>query len=609
MGLTLVFTESATLTASTPATATVTVSGTPPNATVNVSYDQPATVEVSTGLPGPGATVSVGTVTTLNADSPATVTNSGSTTNAVFDFGIPQGIPGIQGVQGIPGLAATVSVGSTATLPAGYNATVTNSGTSSAAVLNFSIPRGEPGSSGSAATIALGSVNTGSPGSSVIITNSGNPSAAIFNFTIPRGDTGQTGQTGQTGPQGIQGIPGPIGPTGVVYATAPLSYNSGTQSLSIDLSAYATQSWATSHFYPSSSNPAGYITSSALSGYATQTWVTSQGYLLPASLSGYATQSWVGAQGFITATYLSPYLLSSTAASTYAIIAASVPVGGTTGQVLAKSSATDYALTWVTPSSGGGAAWGSITGTLSSQTDLQTALNGKYSTSNPAGYITSSALSPYLLSSTASTTYAPIAAKVPTGGSTGQVLTKSSGTDYATSWTTPAVGDKYYTTSTTTLSVSNGSKTLTVATGLSYTTQQDIIIAYDSAHHMHAVVTSYNPTTGILVADVAQHTGTGTFSLWTVNVGGISSVAEWGLITGTLSNQTDLQSALDAKLDVTTAASTYQTIAGMSDYLTTASASSTYYPLSNPDNYIPDAPNDGNTYLRQSAAWTQLNII
>ena len=45
---------------------------------------------------------------------------------------------------------------------------------------------------------------------------------------------------------------------------------------------------------------------------------------------------------------------------------------------------------------GEGGTWGSIVGTLSNQTDLQTALNGKYSTSNPAGYITSSALSPYL---------------------------------------------------------------------------------------------------------------------------------------------------------------------------------------------------------------------
>ena len=49
------------------------------------------------------------------------------------------------------------------------------------------------------------------------------------------------------------------------------------------------------------------------------------------------------------------------------------------------------------PGSGGvgGGTWGSITGTLSNQTDLQNALNLKYDASNPAGYITSSALSGY----------------------------------------------------------------------------------------------------------------------------------------------------------------------------------------------------------------------
>ena len=58
---------------------------------------------------------------------------------------------------------------------------------------------------------------------------------------------------------------------------------------------------------------------------------------------------------------------------------------------------------------GVGGTWGSITGTLSSQTDLQTALDGKYSTTNPSGFITSAALSPYLLSSTAASTYQTIA--------------------------------------------------------------------------------------------------------------------------------------------------------------------------------------------------------
>jgi len=41
--------------------------------------------------------------------------------------------------------------------------------------------------------------------------------------------------------------------------------------------------------------------------------------------------------------------------------------------------------TWAVPAGGGGGAWGSITGTLSSQTDLQTALNAKAASSHTHG--------------------------------------------------------------------------------------------------------------------------------------------------------------------------------------------------------------------------------
>lgn len=59
------------------------------------------------------------------------------------------GGPGLPGDQGPPGPAATVAVGSVTTVAAGQPATVTNSGTSSAAVFNFEIPRGEDGPPGS----------------------------------------------------------------------------------------------------------------------------------------------------------------------------------------------------------------------------------------------------------------------------------------------------------------------------------------------------------------------------------------------------------------------------------------------------------------------------
>jgi hypothetical protein len=222
------------------------------------------------------------------------------------------------------------------------------------------------------------------------------------------------------------------------------------------------------------------------------------------------------------------------------------------------------------PGPAGATTWGSITGTLSSQTDLQSALDGKASS----------------------------ARGLPTGGTVGQVLTKNSGSNFDASFATLIPGDRYVTTSTSTLSVSNGTKSLTIGTGLAYTPNQDVTISLTSdptLHHMHGPVVSYNSGTGALVVDVSNHTGSGTFSSWTVNVGGTVPLetVEWGEVLGTLGDQTDLATALNAKLEITDAASTYQTIAGMSSYLTTSDAATTYYPLSNPDGFITSAALSG----------------
>lgn len=54
-----------------------------------------------------------------------------------------------------------------------------------------------------------------------------------------------------------------------------------------------------------------------------------------------------------------------------------VPTGGTANQVLAKIDGTNYNTQWVNQSGGGSSTWGGITGTLSAQTDLQSALDAK----------------------------------------------------------------------------------------------------------------------------------------------------------------------------------------------------------------------------------------
>ncbi len=60
----------------------------------------------------------------------------------------PQGVQGLQGLQGPAGNAATITIGSVTTSAPGTSATVTNRGTSSAAVLDFVLPKGKDGADG-----------------------------------------------------------------------------------------------------------------------------------------------------------------------------------------------------------------------------------------------------------------------------------------------------------------------------------------------------------------------------------------------------------------------------------------------------------------------------
>lgn len=150
-------------------------------------------------------------------------------------------------VKGDKGDAASISLGSILTLPAGSSATATNTGTAGAAVFNFSIPRGdkgETGSTGPANSLTIAGVSTGEAGSSASVTIGGTSPSQTLTFAIPKGDqgiqgiqgikgdtgsqgpqgvVGDTGEqgiqgviglTGEMGPQGIQGVIGPTGPTG-----------------------------------------------------------------------------------------------------------------------------------------------------------------------------------------------------------------------------------------------------------------------------------------------------------------------------------------------------------------------------------------------------------
>jgi hypothetical protein len=151
-------------------TASVTNVGTNTNGTLNfVLRDGPTGpqgIQGIQGVQGNTGTFAVGTTTSVANSGTASVTNVGSSTAGTFDFVLrdgptgPQGPQGIQGPtgptgptgatgpQGATGTAATVTVGTIGFVDYPGPGTVTNSGTSGSAVLDFVLVRGPQGAIG-----------------------------------------------------------------------------------------------------------------------------------------------------------------------------------------------------------------------------------------------------------------------------------------------------------------------------------------------------------------------------------------------------------------------------------------------------------------------------
>jgi hypothetical protein len=195
-------------------------------------------VEINPGTLGPAATVEVGTVTTGAAGSSATITNSGSSGAATFDFTIPRGDTGAtgpkgdkgdtgntgpQGIQGIQGETGATG----ATGPKGDKGDKGDTGdTGAQGIQGIQGEKGDKGDKGDTG-------DTGPQGIQGIQGEKGDKG--------DKGDTGDTGATGATGPQGETGATGAQGPSGVVSVTSPLvdSGTSGAADLSIDQTAIA----------------------------------------------------------------------------------------------------------------------------------------------------------------------------------------------------------------------------------------------------------------------------------------------------------------------------------------------------------------------------------
>ena len=145
----------------------------------------------------PGTPAGFGTPTATVDQSSGTasvvVTSSGPDTAKIFNFAF-SGLKGAKGDTGDQGPQG----------PAGQDGA-----------------QGPAGQDGAAATIAVGTTTTGEAGTQVSVTNSGSASAAVLNFTIPKGEKGDKGDTGPAGADGARGPQGEQGPKGEKGDTGP----------------------------------------------------------------------------------------------------------------------------------------------------------------------------------------------------------------------------------------------------------------------------------------------------------------------------------------------------------------------------------------------------
>jgi hypothetical protein len=124
--------------------------------------------------------------------------------------------------KGATGTAATVDAGTTTTLDPGESASVSNSGTPSAAVFDFGIPKGVDGVDGSSAYVYIAYASDSSGTGFTTTFNANLDYIAIKSTTTPIATPQASDFTGlwknYKGAQGIQGIQGETGLTGAAGA-------------------------------------------------------------------------------------------------------------------------------------------------------------------------------------------------------------------------------------------------------------------------------------------------------------------------------------------------------------------------------------------------------
>jgi len=651
-----------------------------------------ALLEVDVGVPGASATVSVGTTTTGEPGTDASVVNVGTTTNAIFDFTIPRGD---KGEQGNAGNSATVNVGTTTTLSAGSSATVTNSGSTSAAIFNFGIPQGIKGDKGdtgnTGAGVAVGGtagqvlakidgqdfntewVDGGASGDYLPLSGGIMSSGALIDFSADVDsntsvlgawglgiDNANAGETAYIQANQIRTYNGDyvngtsLTPNGINFndeTTQVTAYNpavldsylplaGGIMSGAIRFDNVGTQNIAKGSFDSGRGGYNGISLNCAVdyelnwqAGYLKA--LNSGGFNVPINvesdivnttipdIDNQGTKSTFNSNGLSAIyyheggaenTFITNYGHSSidhtffdnpqnfhlNQNGVYGIgdgeVSWGVGIGGVTFpdatvQVTAYDPAVlngyvpfisqgsqhitreigDGEITVGYLDIGAGANEDSFIKLTSPDTGGSISINTTFTDS----------FIKFKDDTTQNTAFPP------TGGTVSQYIDGTGGLQ------TTVVGDRYLTSSTSTLTCDSGNgKTMTVGTGLSYSRQQDITVSYSNAVHMHGTVLTYDSVTGVMTFDANTHSGSGTYSNWEVNVGGVAGAVlpvsgtagqvlakvnsvnfntEW-ISLGSMSTE-----PASAYLSTASAVANYLTISNASaTYLTQSSASSTY---------------------------------
>ena len=262
--------------------------------------------------------VKINTTTETIDEGEAVVNVSGDVDNLNFDFKIPRGKPGQQCPAG-PGVATGGTTGQVLAKKSNTNYDtewIDNSG------------------SGSTVSVNVGETTTGEPGTNASVTNSGDETNVVLNFTIPRGKTGPQGPQGEPGADGKTGPQGPAGPgvatggtTGQVLAKKS---NTNYDTEWIDNS--GSGSTVSVNVGETTTGEPGTNASVTNSGDETNVVLN---FTIPRGKTGpQGPQGEPGADG---------------KTGPQGPAGPGVATGGTTGQVLAKKSNTNYDTEWINP--------------------------------------------------------------------------------------------------------------------------------------------------------------------------------------------------------------------------------------------------------------------